>query len=269
MSNPTITIAITNQKGGVGKTTTAITLAHGLANLGHPTLLVDLDAQGNVADALGLHKSNGLYRLLIDDAGPQAITPSGLPNLDLILGDKHTVAAKQLLVAQPFREQVLRHSLLRLHDYHYIILDVAPGVDILQISALVAATHFLIPVSLDHLAVVGAADALASAAALKHAGGLGAQFLGILPTFWERTTNESHAQLQTLAGQFKQLVYPPIPRDTKAREAPAHGQTLWEYAPHCRALQGVQLNHNHHQHQTEQPVGGYRQVLDRLLKELK
>ncbi len=257
------TLAIMNQKGGVGKTTTATTLGHGLARQGHSVLLVDLDAQGNVADALGLPKGPGLYNLLIAQAGKQAVTPSGRPNLDLILGDKRTVEAKQILVTKPFREQLLRQALEGLNCYHYVILDVAPGVDIMQVSALVAADAFLIPVALDHLAVVGAGDAMTSAAHLKRSGGLSARFLGLLPTFWERTTSESHQQLKILVDQFKRVLWLPIPRDTKAREAPAHGQTLWEYAPHCRALDGVQLQNDDHK------AGGYRKALERVIQEMR
>jgi chromosome partitioning protein len=256
------TLAIMNQKGGVGKTTTAVTLGHGLALQGYSALIVDLDAQGNVGDALGLTKEPGLYNLLIAKAGEQAITSSGRPNLDLVLGDKRTVEAKQLLITEPFREQILRQALKDFNGYHYIILDVAPGVDVMQVSALVAADAFLIPVALDHLAVVGASDAMTSAAHLKRTGGLEARFLGLLPTFWERTTNESHQQLKALAAQFKRLLWPPIPRDTKAREAPAHGQTLWEYAPTCRALDGVKLRNG------DRKFGGYRQVLDRIIQDV-
>jgi chromosome partitioning protein len=260
------TIALVNQKGGVGKTTTAVTLAHGLALRGYLVLLVDLDAQGNVADSLGLQKRGDLYRFLIDAAGIDAITPCGVAtreNLDVILADKTTAAAKQILAGQSFREQVLKRALGRVAGtYEFCILDCAPGVDVLQVAALVAADWFLVPVGLDHLAVVGAGDALASAASLADLGGPHARFLGILPTMWERTTNESHQQLQLLVDQFKRLVWPPIPEDVKAREAPAHGATLWEYAPHTRALDGVEINGNGGR------VGGYVQVLARLLQEI-
>jgi chromosome partitioning protein len=251
-----------NQKGGVGKTTTAITLGHGLARRGYPTLIIDLDAQGNVAVSLGLPKSPGLHNLLINQVGQRAVTTSNRPNLDLIIGDKHTVEAKHILIAKPFRERILAQSIQTLAPYRYIILDVAPGVDILQISALVAADAYLIPVALDHLAVKGATDALDSAAALKKTGNLKAALLGVLPTFWERTTKESRVQLNALVTQYTKRVWPPIPSDTKAREAPAYGQTLWEYAPGCRALNGVQLNGKQSPH-----VGGYRQVLDRIIQE--
>jgi chromosome partitioning protein len=252
-------LAIVNQKGGVGKTTTAVTLADGLARRGHETLLVDLDAQGNCADALGDEKRSGLYELLIGRGVPDAITFAVRPHLDAVYSDKRTAEAKQVLAGMSFREQRLKRALAETHGaYEFIILDVAPGIDVLQVSALVACTEFLIPVALDHLAVVGAADALASAMALEEAGADHGRFLGVLPTMWERTTKESHAQLQALAGQFKKYVWPPIPVDVKAREAPAHGETLWEYAPGTRALAGVDMRGNG-------KVGGYAAVLERLL----
>ncbi len=255
-------LAIINQKGGVGKTTTAVTLAHGLARAGTATLLVDLDAQGNVADALGQPKRGGLYDVLIGKAGARAVQRAVRPGLDVIVSDKTTVEAKQILSGMTFRETKLRAALREIQSlYAVAVLDVAPGIDILQISALVACDGFLIPVALDHLAVLGAADALASAVALRGADVFQGRFLGILPTLWERTTKESHAQLETLAQQFKRLVWPPIPVDVKAREAPAYGQTLWEYAPNCRALLGVEL-------QPGQRVGGYAAVLARLQREV-
>jgi len=256
------TVAIVNQKGGVGKTTTAVTLADGLAANGWRVLLVDLDAQGNVADALGMTKRAGLYEFLITREMSRAVFWSERENLYVVPGDKRTVEVKQILAGMSFREYRLRDALARVaSDYDAAILDVGPGVDVLQIGALVACTHFLIPVALDHLAVVGAADALASVVSLQQVGAFGGRCLGVLPTMWERTTVESHAQFQILAEQFGSLVWPPIPRDTKAREAPAHGRTLWEYDLGCRALCGVVLDSGRH-------VGGYQQVLERLIREV-
>lgn len=252
------TLAILNQKGGVGKTTTAVTLAHGLARAGYDTLLIDLDAQGNVADSLGLKKTDNLYRFLIDDAPGACIESSGRDNLGVILGHKRTVEAKQILSGMNFREYVLKRKLSGVGGYQYAVLDVAPGVDVLQVAALVAADAFLVPVSLDHLAVVGASDILASVAALGQVGAFQGRFLGILPTRWERKTTEAHTQLQLLAQHFKQWVWPPIPEDVTVKEAHRAGKTLWEFAPSCRALKGAELRNG-------QLAGGYAQVLEKLL----
>ena len=255
------TLAIVNQKGGVGKTTTAVTLAHGLARAGARVLLVDLDAQGNVADSLGMDKQGDLYDLLVNGGTSTRITTRS--GLRVVLSDKTTVQAKQIVMGKAFSEYALQKALGALNDGYvcdFAVLDVAPGVDVLQIGALVAADGFIIPVALDHLAVVGAADALASFASLREMQ-LGGQFLGVLPTFWERTTSESHAQLVALAHQFGRWVWPPVPKDTKVREAPAHGQTLWEYAPDCRALRGVEFAGGHQ--------GGYTSVLARFKEALR
>lgn len=253
-------LSIINQKGGVGKTTTAVTLGHGLAREGRRVLVVDLDAQGNVADALGLKKWSGLQQLLT--GGEQAITASGRENLDVILGDKSTVEAKISLIGRPFRERILRDSLSPfVGRYELVILDVAPGIDLLQVGALVASTAFLIPVALDHLAVVGAGDALASMVSLQEMGGLGGRCLGLLPTMWDRVTNESHEQLQVLSQMYAKWVWPPIPDDVKAREAPGRGLTLWEYAPKCRALRGVELGGTG-------LIGGYAAACARLGREI-
>ncbi len=259
-------LSIVNQKGGVGKTTTAVTLGHGLAMAGKRVLLVDLDSQGNVADALGMDKTDALYRFLTDRVGDEAIAHSGREHgrerLDVILSNKTTLKAKHRLVEMNFREYQLKRALSDVGDaYDAIILDIAPGTDILQISALVAADVFLIPVALGHLAVVGAADALGTVASLKEVGAFSGTFLGVLPTMWERTTKESHEQFNILAQQFGHMVWPPIPLDVKAREAPGFGQTLWEYAPKTRALTGVELR-------SGKRVGGYAEVLARLLKEI-
>jgi chromosome partitioning protein len=259
-------IAILNQKGGVAKTTTAVTLGGGLAQRGYKTLLVDLDSQGNVSDALGLRKGPGLHRLLVAHMPwRDVVVPSGSNGsrklLDVLPSDKTTVEVKMYLTTQPFREQSLRRALAAVDQvYDFAILDLAPSVDVLHVGALVAADAFLVVTRLDHLAVVGVNDALLTFAALKDEGVRPPRLLGILPTFWDRTTRESEHQLASLARTFRHRLWPPIPLDVKAREAPAYGRTLWEHAPGCRALMGIRIG--------DQYLGGYDQTLDRLLREV-
>ena len=150
-------LAILNQKGGVGKTTTAVTLASGLAKKGMQVLLIDLDTQGNVADSLGLPAGDDLRRLLSPELHcplDQVVTPSGLDHLDVIRSDKSTTALKQVLAGVTLREYILIDALQH-SGYEVIILDCAPSVDLLHFAALVAADYLLIPTRLDKLAVNG------------------------------------------------------------------------------------------------------------------
>ncbi len=250
------TMAILNQKGGVGKTTTAVTLASGLAKNGYHVLLIDLDTQGNVADSLGLPQSDELRRLLSPDLHyplEEVITPSGLDRLYVIRSDKSTTALKQTLAGVTLREYILA-DILASAAYDVILLDCAPSVDLLHFAALVAADYLLIPTRLDKLAVNGVRDALQTLAALKRFSRC--QVAGILPTFYERVTLESHEQLVHLAQTFGRLVLPPIPQDTQCRVASRFGKTLWEYEPNAKALTGYD--------QGNRRIGGYIQVLERI-----
>lgn len=253
----TTTIAILNQKGRVGKTTTAVTLASGFAHKGYSGLLVDLDTQGNVADSLGIPQSDDLRRLLSPDLRQpldQVIANSGQGRLDVIRSDKSTAALKQTLMGVTLREYILAES-LETADHDLILLDCAPSVDLLHFAALVAADYLLIPARLDKLAVNGIRDALQSLVSLKRISHC--QIAGILPTFYERVTVESHVQLTHLAQNFGRMVFPPVPQDTHCRVASRFGKTLWEYEPNSRALSGYDAAGN-------KKVGGYVQVMERV-----
>ncbi|GAB4423273.1 MAG: hypothetical protein Kow002_12800 [Anaerolineales bacterium] len=250
------TMAVLNQKGGVGKTTTAVTLASGLARNGYRVLLIDLDTQGNVADSLGLPHGDDLRRLLSPDIRSlleQVITPSGQERLDIVRSDKSTTALKQTLAGVTMREYILA-DVLENAAYDLILMDCAPSADLLHFAALVAADYLLIPTRLDKLAVNGVRDALRTLAALKRISHC--QVAGILPTFYERVTLESHEQLIHLVHTFGKLVLPPIPQDTQCRVASRYSKTLWEYSPQAKALLGYE--------QGNRRVGGYQQVLERV-----
>jgi chromosome partitioning protein len=259
----TTILAIVNQKGGVGKTVSAVNLAHGLAVAGCRTLLVDLDPQGNVADCLGLPSGNDLYRLLFPDMGlplEQAVTPSGRENLDVVRSDKSTATLKISIgsLADRPREYVL-DDILQDTGYDVVVLDCAPSIDILHTLAVVAAHYLIIPTRLDQLAVKGVREMLVTLKALARI--TTCELGAILPTFYDRTTNESYLQLKHLAETFKEYVWPPIPQDVLCRESTRFGKTLWEYAPQSRALLG-------YPDRAGKLVGGYAQVVERVEKGL-
>ncbi len=250
-------IAIANQKGGVGKTTTAITLASAMARRDYSVLVIDCDPQGHVAFSLGLEKGPGLYRLLVEQAPLTSVAIPARPNLDVILGDKQTEAAKRYVTTLDFRERVLV-DLLSQAPYDLIFLDLAPSLDVLHVAALVTATFVIIPTQLDALAIDGVNEILRSVAEVNRQG-YTIRGYSILPTFFDRTTKETMVQLQELVKTFPANVWPPIPKDTKAREAAAYGQTIWEYNPRTPAAIGYQTKNDKH-------IGGYTTTIDRLLE---
>lgn len=249
-------IAFANQKGGVGKTTTAVTLAHGLALHQRRTLLVDLDPQGHTAFSLGLEKAPGLYRLICMDKPLQSTIQKARENLDVLPGDKHSEKVKRHITMSDFRESNLA-DILRSSDYDCILIDMAPSLDVLHVNGLVASDWVIIPTRLDALAVDGVKEVLLTMGEIGQRGH-GFQGFSILPTFFDRTTRETLTQFKELLQAFGVHVWPPIPQDTRVREASAYGRTPWEYSPDSPAMTGYLEN--------RQRVGGYRQVLNRLME---
>lgn len=249
-------IALANQKGGVGKTTTAVTLSDGFAREGFKTLLIDLDPQGHVAVSFGLEKTAGLYSLLCLDEPFDRVAINVRPNLDIIPGNKQTEMVKRQIILSDFRETLLADKIKGLR-YDYILMDMAPSLDVLHINGLFASDWVLIPTRLDALAVDGVKEILLTMAEISR-NGHPFRGYGVIPTFFDRSTRETLIQFKELVSTFGKNVLPPIPQDTRAREAAAYGKTLLEYTPQTAVIKGYQ--------QKSQSVGGYQQILDRLLE---
>jgi chromosome partitioning protein len=250
-----VVITIANQKGGVGKTTTAVTLGHGLALRGLKVLLVDLDPQGHVAFALGMDKAPGLYRLLCNQTPLDNVAVGARENLDIVPGDKSTGSAKRYVNTLNFREKVLLNALKGAIEYDLVFLDLAPSLDVLHVAALIASDWVLIPTKLDAMALDGVNEILRSVAEVEQQG-YALEGYSIVPTFFDRTTNETMVQLKALVELFGAMVWPPIPQSTKIREAAAFGQTPWEYCPRSAAVIGYQHG--------EERIGGYVDIIARL-----
>jgi len=248
--------ALANQKGGVGKTTTAVTLASGFAQNKKKTLLIDLDPQGHVAFSFGLDKIPGLYRWVVMEEPINSVTVKVREYLDILPGDKRTEKVKRHITLMDFRESVLAEQ-LRKSKYDVILLDMAPSLDVLHINGLFASDWVIIPTRMDAMAVDGVKEILLTMGEITQRGH---SFSGysILPTFFDRTTRETMTQFQEIVRAFGDRVLPPVPQDTKVREASAFGQTLWEYTNNSPAMTGYQEGKTF--------AGGYHQVMKRLLE---
>ena len=238
-----ISVTCANQKGGTGKTTTAVTLAHKLAMGGERVLLVDTDPQGHVAKALGREQWPGIWHAVqwYNGDGSLLISSQLRPNLNGVLSDESTNRAKQALVTMRHRELVLSKLLEYLRaEYDWCIIDCAPSVDVLHEAALIAADWLIVPTELNYLATDGVAQVIRLLRELQEGPFGAAGLLGILPTFLDRRKNETLVQLKELHNKFGKLVLPPIPVDAALERAPAYGQTIWEYEPRTRSVVGLE-----------------------------
>lgn len=231
---PARTIAVLNQKGGTGKTTTSVSLAAGLARRGLKTLLVDMDAQGNVAVSLGVKSKRTLYQVLIEGEAPEKVAIQAREHLDVIVADQTAASAELKLAGAQDRARVLSRrmaSVVGEHSaYDYVLLDCAPSLSLLNQNALTFASEVLVPVSCDYLALVGVKQILRT---LKHVNDVllhPVEVLGVLPTLYDVRNRISKQAVEALEGYFKERVLPPIRVNAKLKEAPSHKKTIYEYA---------------------------------------
>ncbi len=229
-------IAITNQKGGVGKTTTALNLGTHLAFSGRQVLIVDLDPQGQCAIGLGLNPEPGAFNLLVNSSFEprQWIRPSGRKGLHIIPGDRSTATAQIVVNAENRPLEFIRDLLRPLREYQYIFLDTAPSVGGIQERAIYAADYVLIPTATEFFSTNGLGQVLTTLSQFSKKGWEG-KLLGILPTFYDEISTESKETMQELTRNFGEAVLPPIHRTTLLREAPAEGKVAHELDPQHRA----------------------------------
>jgi chromosome partitioning protein len=233
------TITVANQKGGVGKTTTAVTLAHGLVLQGKRVLLVDLDPQGQCATILGLKPEPGAFNLLVSEQPfSQVMRLTDRKDLMVILGDRKTSTAQTVLTVQRTPISFIHTKLVlpaQKDGIDYIVIDTSPSVGELQEQALWAADGVLVPCAVDYLATDGVYNIAQTLKRIHEEFNWQGRVLGILPTFYDTVTRESKATLQDLQNRFSGSMLTPIHRATILRECAVEGKTIFEIAPDSRA----------------------------------
>lgn len=230
-------IAIANQKGGVGKTTTAVNLSAALAEKGQKVLLVDMDPQGNSTSGLGIRKENQentVYELLLGDCDTKdAILHNIVQNLDLMPANVNLAAAEIELIGIDHKEYILRDALETVSDvYNYIFLDCPPSLNILTVNAMSAADSVLVPIQCEYYALEGLSQLIHTANLVKSRLNRSLVMQGIVFTMFDSRTNLSAQVVENVKSHVREHVYETlIPRNIRLAEAPSYGQPITQYAP--------------------------------------
>jgi chromosome partitioning protein len=236
-------LAIANQKGGVGKTTTAINLAASLAANDLRVLIIDSDPQGNATTGLGVTKDPArpsLYDVLLGDAPPRtAVVPTELEGLHLMYADKNLVGANLELVDLPKREFRLRHCIQEIREeYRYVLIDCPPALDLLTLNALNAADAVLVPIQCEFFALEGISELMDTIDRIRDSFKHPLAIEGILLTMYDDRTNLTRQVAADLREFFGDQVFKTvIPRSIRLAEAPSFGKSILSYDPRSRGAE--------------------------------
>lgn len=236
-------LAITNQKGGVGKTTTSVNLGASLASLGKRVLLVDIDPQGNTTSGVGINKADVeycIYDVIINDIHPNdATVETNVPNLKIIPATIQLAGAEIELVPTISREVRLKKSLnLLRHLYDYILIDCPPSLGILTVNSLTAADAVIIPIQCEYYALEGLSQLLNTVRLVQKHLNTSLQIEGVLLTMFDARTNLGIQVIEEVKKYFQQKVYETvIPRNVRLSEAPSHGQSIITYDPRSKGAE--------------------------------
>jgi len=234
-------IAVTLSKGGVGKTTTVVNTAAGLAKAGQRVLLVDMDTQGQLARAMGVKPEMGIAEVALGELTAEQAVTEVRDGIWLLAGGRSLAGLKRVIARKDFGgEQTLADALAPLDGgYDLVMVDTAPAWDTLTVNTLFYASEVLIPVSLEVLALQGMIEFVRSLESIqKYHPQLTLRY--ILPTFMDRRVKKSGEILAQMTSYYPELVCDPIRYNVRLSEAPGYGQTIFEYAPRSPGAEDYQ-----------------------------
>jgi len=235
------TIQIQNFKGGVGKTTTSINLAHALALQNYKVLLIDLDHQGNATKGLGYlvtETTPTLFHVLKEEFNYKNVVATVRPNLDLLPSNRETAEAEEALQYERRREEILKRRLGSLDEYDYVILDCPASLSLLHINALLFAEEIILPVRSEVWSYEGIEQILHSMKEMQEIFGYQPKILGALPTMVDGRYNLSREVRELLLESFgEERVLPAIRTDSNILNSQKSSQTIFEFAPRSRAAE--------------------------------
>ena len=238
-SVPPRVIAIANQKGGVGKTTTAINLSTGLAAIGRKVLMVDLDPQGNASTGLGIDRTNrrvSSYDVLMGGASvADAQLETSIPGLYLIPSTVDLTGAELELISLPRRAYRLREALAAtVHEFDYVLIDSPPSLNLLTVNALVAAKSVVVPLQCEFFALEGLSMLMKTIERIRNSFNAELEIQGIVLTMYDKRNNLSDQVAQDVRDFLGDMVYKTIiPRNVRVSEAPSHGKPALLYDHKC------------------------------------
>ncbi len=236
-------IAIANQKGGVGKTTTAVNLSSCLALLGARVLLIDVDPQGNSTSGLGIDKSTVkrcVYDCLVNDVPmDEAIVSTKVENLGLLPATIQLAGAEVELVSVLARENMLKRALEKVkYRYDFVLMDCPPSLGLLTINALTAASSVLVPIQCEFYALEGLSQLMRTVGLVQKNLNPSLQLEGVVLTMFDARTNLSIQVVDEVKNHFRNKVYRTIiPRNIRLSEAPSHGKPIVQYDPKSRGAE--------------------------------
>ena len=241
------TIAITNQKGGVGKTTTAINLSACLAVAGKKVLVVDADQQGNTSSGLGLEKNNlslTIYNIFLGEADVQEVKlPTCVEGLEILPANISLTGAEIELIEKADREYILKKELDKVKDdYDFIIIDCPPSLNLITINALVAADTVIVPIQCEYFALEGLEQLLHTVNLVKKKLNPELEIEGIVFTMYDARTNLSMQVVEEVKRSLGKNVYRTIiPRNVRLGESPSHGLPIHLYDPKSKGAESYEL----------------------------